>query len=98
MLELKDVVENVVIKRAVLADSLDKYIKENYGYSARDNFVEFRDAFNGTDTIASYDFTVDDLARFTNDPYVLNQMIFSKDAIYNNLSEEKINQLLNYNR
>lgn len=98
MLELKDVVENVVIKRAVLADSLDKYIKENYGYSARDNFVEFRDAFNGTDTIASYDFTVDDLARFTNDPYVLNQMIFSKDAIYNNLSEEKINQLLNYKR
>lgn len=98
MLELKDVVENVVIKRAVLADSLDQYIKENYGYSARDNFVEFRDAFNGTDTVASYDFTVDDLARFTNDPYVLNQMIFSKDAIYRNLSEEKINQLLNYKR
>lgn len=98
MLELKDVLYNVVIKRSILAKAIDDNLVTNFNYNPRAMYTSYRDAYNKTDTIVSYSFSVNELARFTDDPTKLNQMLKNKDYIYIHLNKMEIEELLNTKR
>nr|DAN31312.1 MAG TPA: hypothetical protein [Caudoviricetes sp.]DAU86056.1 MAG TPA: hypothetical protein [Caudoviricetes sp.] len=98
MITLREIVNSVVIKRSVLADSLDKILEENTGYSPRLAIMEYRDAYYKTDTLAAYTFRINDLAKFTDDPDKLNQMVKDNRFIYTYLDEVAQEELLNKKR
>lgn len=98
MITLREIVNNVVIKRSVLADSLDKQLETEAGYSPRLAFIEYKDAFNKTDTLASYTFRLQDLAKFTDDPYKLNAMVRDNRFITTYLDEFEQDELLSKKR
>ena len=98
MIELKDVIYDVVIKRSNLAKALDDQLLESTGYNPRYAYIEYRDAYNKTDTVASYTFTLNDLSRFTNDPIALNTMFKDTRTIYQYLSDNQIQELLDIKR
>lgn len=98
MIALRDIVDAVVVKRSILADYLDKRLEENTGYSPRLAYIEYKDAYNKTDTIASYTFRVNDLAKFTDDPTKLNMMVRDNRFIYTYLDKFEQEELLTIKR
>ena len=98
MITLRDVINSVVIKRSILADTIDKQLTEETGYSPRLAFVEYRDAYNKTDTIASYTFYMNDLVQYSNDPVILNMMVRDNRYIYQYLTDSQIEDLLDAKR
>lgn len=98
MIALRDIVNSVVVKRSIMADSLDKMLEENTGYSPRLAYIEYKDAYNKTDTIASYTFRVNDLAKFTDDPTKLNKMVRDNRFIYTYLDKFEQEELLTIKR
>ena len=98
MIELKDVIYDVVIKRANLAKALDEQLIEATGFNPRLAYIEYRDAYNKTDTIASYTFSLNDLSRFTNNATALNTMFRDSRTIYTYLSDTQIQELLDIKR
>ena len=98
MLTLREVVNSVVVKRINLADTLDKYLEEDTGYSPRLAFLEYKDAYMKTDSLASYDFTIHDLVKYTDDPQLLNMMVRDNKFIYTYLDETAQEELVESKR
>ena len=98
MIGLSTIVPNFIIKKYYLAESIDKRLKDEYGYDAYSRYTEFRDAKNGYDTLASYDCTANDLAKFTDDPIALNQMLIDYRNIPLYLTETQQDELVAYKR
>ena len=98
MITLREIVNHVVIKRTILADNLDKQLETDAGYSPRLAFIEYKDAFNKTDTLASYTFRLQDLAKFTDDPYKLNAMVKDNRFISTYLDKFEQEELLSKKR
>ena len=98
MITLREIVNSVVIKRSVLADSLDKILEESTGYSPRQAIMEYRDAYYKTDTLAAYQFRINDLAKYTDDPEKLNKMSRDNKFIYQYLDETAQEELINKKR
>ena len=98
MITLREIVNHVVIKRTILADNLDKQLETDAGYSPRLAFIEYKDAFNKTDTLASYTFRLQDLAKFTDDPYKLNVMVKDNRFISTYLDKFEQEELLSKKR
>ena len=98
MIGLSTIVPNFIIKKYYLAESIDKRLKDEYGYDAYSRYTEFRDAKNGYDTLASYDYTANDLAKFTDDPIALNQMLIDYRNIPLYLTETQQDELVAYKR
>lgn len=98
MISLRDIVDSVVVKRSITADTMDKIIEENSGYSPRLAYIEYKDAYNKTDTIASYTFRMNDLAKFTDDPTKLNMMVRDNRFIYSYLDKFEQEELLTIKR
>ena len=98
MITLREVVKGIVVKRSILADNLDKQLETESGFSPRLAFIEYKDAYNKTDTLASYTFRVQDLAKFTDDPYKLNSMLRDNRFIYKYLDKLEQEELLSIKR
>lgn len=98
MITLREVVNGIVVKRSILADNLDKQLETESGFSPRLAFIEYKDAYNKTDTLASYTFRVQDLAKFTDDPYKLNSMLRDNRFIYKYLDKLEQEELLSMKR
>ena len=98
MITLREIVNHVVIKRTILADNLDKQLETDAGYSPRLAFIEYKDAFNKTDTLASYTFRLQDLAKFIDDPYKLNAMVKDNRFISTYLDKFEQEELLSKKR
>ena len=98
MITLREVVNGIVVKRSILADNLDKQLETESGFSPRLAFIEYKDAYNKTDTLASYTFRVQDLAKFTDDPYKLNSMLRDNRFIYKYLDKLEQEELLSIKR
>ena len=98
MITLREVVNGIVVKRSILADNLDKQLETESGFSPRLAFIEYKDAYNKTDTLASYTFRVQDLAKFTDDPYKLNSMLRDNRFIYKYLDKFEQEELLSIKR
>lgn len=98
MITLREVVNGIVVKRSILADNLDKQLETESGFSPRLAFIEYKDAYNKTDTLASYTFRVQDLAKFTDDPYKLNSMLRDNRFIYKYLDKFEQEELLSMKR
>ena len=86
MLTLRTILDSVVIKRKILADAIDDELLKSTSYSTRLAFIEYRDAYNKTDDIASYTFNMNDLSKFTDDPVKLNAMARDNNYIYTYLT------------
>lgn len=98
MITLREIVKSVVVKRTILADALDKQLETETGYSPRLAFIEYKDAYNKTDTLASYNFSIQDLAKFTNDPNKLNAMLKDNKFIMTYLDKFEQEELLSKKR
>lgn len=98
MITLREVVNGIVVKRSILADNLDKQLETESGFSPRLAFIEYKDAYNKTDTLASYTFRVQDLDKFTDDPYKLNSMLRDNRFIYKYLDKLEQEELLSIKR
>ena len=98
MLTLRKILDSVVIKRKILADAIDDELLKSTSYSTRLAFIEYRDAYNKTDDIASYTFNMNDLSKFTDDPVKLNAMVRDNNYIYTYLNDMEIDELLDAKR
>lgn len=98
MITLKDLADKIIIKRKVHADNLDNNLTQEFDYDMKYYFDEYQDAYYQTDSYRAYNFTIDELAEYCNDPYKLNMMTRDNSLIRSYLEPEQIEKLLDKKR
>ena len=75
MYTLKNVHENVIVKRKYYADSIDRDIVEETAYDPMLNYLSYRDAYYQKDGIMTYTLTYSDVAMVTDNPEAINVIV-----------------------
>lgn len=94
MLKIRDFIDKIIIKRKVLADTLDRELYTTFNLDMNEFFQMYKDAHNATDSYMGYQFTINELKDFCDNPVYINKMVNDNSLIPMYIEYEDIEKLL----